>query len=56
VLRSEGLSILVTDKNLQQLITLCDMHYVMEKGRCVWSGDSAAFRADGSVRERYLAI
>ncbi len=56
VLRSEGLSILVTDKNLQQLITLCDMHYVMEKGSCVWSGDSDAFRADASVRARYLAI
>ena len=56
VLRSEGLSILVTDKNMQQLLTLCDMHYVMEKGRCVWSGDSAAFRADASVRERYLAV
>ena len=56
VLRSEGLSILVTDKNLQQLLTLCDTHYVMEKGRCVWSGDSAAFRADASVRERYLAV
>ncbi|WP_310642694.1 ABC transporter ATP-binding protein [Limnohabitans sp.] len=55
-LRSEGLSILVTDKNLQQLITLCDQHYVMEKGRCVWSGDSDAFRADASVRARYLAI
>ncbi|PIT76419.1 ABC transporter ATP-binding protein [Limnohabitans sp. B9-3] len=56
VLRNEGLSILVTDKNMQQLITLCDMHYVMEKGRCVWSGDSAAFREDASVRERYLAV
>jgi len=56
VLRSEGLSILVTDKNMQQLLTLCDVHYVMEKGRCVWSGDSAAFRADASVRERYLAV
>jgi len=56
VLRSEGLSILVTDKNLQQLITLCDQHYVMEKGCCVWSGDSDAFRADASVRARYLAI
>jgi branched-chain amino acid transport system ATP-binding protein len=56
VLRSEGLSILVTDKNLQQLISLCDQHYVMEKGRCVWSGDSATFRADATVRERYLAV
>lgn len=56
VLRSEGLSILVTDKNLQQLLSLCDAHYVMEKGRCVWSGDSALFRADTSVRERYLAV
>jgi branched-chain amino acid transport system ATP-binding protein len=56
VLRSEGMSILVTDKNLQQLLSLCDTHYVMEKGRCVWSGSSAAFLADNNVRERYLAV
>ncbi len=56
LLRDDGLSILVTDKNLKQLIALCDAHYVMEKGTCVWSGDSNALRADSSVRERYLAV
>ena len=56
LLRNEGLSILITDKNLQQLLTLCDAHFVMQKGRCVWSGDSHAFRADSKVLERYLAL
>tara|TARA_B110000503_G_scaffold138487_1_gene224768 strand:+ start:995 stop:1705 length:711 start_codon:yes stop_codon:yes gene_type:complete len=54
-LRENGLSILVTDKNLKQLLTLCDHHYIVEKGQCVWSGDSAAFRADASLKQRYLA-
>jgi branched-chain amino acid transport system ATP-binding protein len=54
-LRKAGLSILVTDKNIKQLLTLCDQHYMIEKGQCVWSGDSAAFRADPSLKQRYLA-
>jgi branched-chain amino acid transport system ATP-binding protein len=54
-LRKAGLSILVTDKNIKQLLTLCDQHYIIEKGQCVWSGDSTAFRADPSLKQRYLA-
>ncbi len=53
-LREAGLSILVTDKNLKQLLTLCDQHFIIEKGQCVWSGDSAAFRADPTLKQRYL--
>lgn len=53
-LRQAGLSILITDKNLNQLLALCDQHFIIEKGQCVWSGDSAAFKADGSIKQRYL--
>jgi branched-chain amino acid transport system ATP-binding protein len=54
-LRSEGLSILITDKNIKQLLTLCDHHVILQKGRTVWSGDSAQFRADADLRRLYLA-
>lgn len=54
-LRSEGLSILITDKNIKQLLTLCDYHVILQKGRTVWSGDSAQFRADADLRRLYLA-
>ncbi len=53
-LREAGLSILMTDKNLKQLLTLCDQHFIIEKGHCVWSGDSTAFRADPTLKQRYL--
>ena len=53
-LRESGLSILVTDKNLKQLLTLCDQHFIIEKGQCVWSGDSEAFRLDPTLKQRYL--
>lgn len=53
-LREAGMSILVTDKNLKALLDLCDKHYILEKGRSVWSGDSAAFRAHPELKERYL--
>jgi len=54
-LRSEGLSILMTDKNILQLLTLCDHHVILQKGCTVWSGDSAQFRADAELRRLYLA-
>jgi len=53
-LREAGLSILITDKNLKQLLNLCDQHFIIEKGQRVWSGDSAAFRADPTLKHRYL--
>lgn len=48
-LRAEGLSILLTDKNVKQLLTLCDHHVILQKGRVIWSGDSAALRERGEA-------
>lgn len=53
--RSEGMSILVIDKNLTALLDLCDHHHIIEKGRVVWHGDSAALRSDAALREQYLS-
>jgi branched-chain amino acid transport system ATP-binding protein len=53
--RSEGMSILVIDKNLSALLDLCDHHHIIEKGRVVWHGDSAALRADAQLRQQYLS-
>ena len=40
-LKAEGLSILVIDKDVKALCRVADHHYVLEKGRVVWSGSSA---------------
>ncbi len=55
-LKAEGQSILVIDKNLADLCALADRHYIMEKGRVVWSGDSRTLRADPAVAHRYLGV
>ena len=55
-LKAEGMSMLVVDKNLKSLLPLADRHYIVEKGRIVWRGDSAALAADRQVHHRYLGI
>ena len=55
-LKQEGQSILVVDKHLNALLKFADRHVVIEKGRVVWTGTSAALAADPTVRERYLQV
>ena len=55
-LKSEGLSILVIDKDVKALTRVADRHYVLEKGRVVWSGSSAELAADSNVQHRYLGV
>ena len=55
-LKGEGLSILIIDKNVEALLRLSDRHLILEKGRIVWSGSSAALAADPVARDRYLSV
>jgi branched-chain amino acid transport system ATP-binding protein len=55
-LKSAGQSILLIDKHVAALTRIADRHYILEKGRVVWSGTSAALRADAAVRQRYLGV
>jgi branched-chain amino acid transport system ATP-binding protein len=55
-LKGRGLSILVIDKNIDALTRIASRHYVLEKGRIVWQGNSAELRADASVQHRYLGV
>ncbi len=55
-LKAEGLSILVIDKDVRALTRVADQHYVLEKGRVVWSGSSAELEADTDVQHRYLGV
>ena len=56
LLKAQGEAILVVDKNVDALLALADRHVVLEKGRSVWSGSSAALAADPAVIERYLHL
>jgi branched-chain amino acid transport system ATP-binding protein len=55
-LKAEGQSILVIDKNVEAITALADRHVVIEKGRVVWTGSSAALRAAPDVQHRYLGV
>jgi branched-chain amino acid transport system ATP-binding protein len=55
-LKAEGQAILLVDKHIDALLKLADRHVVIEKGRVVWSGSSAALAADPTVRRRYLQV
>jgi branched-chain amino acid transport system ATP-binding protein len=55
-LKSEGQAILVIDKNVGTLVRLADRHYIVEKGRVVWSGASSALAADPELQRRYLGV
>ena len=56
MLKNEGESILVIDKNVDALARLADHHAVIEKGRIVWTGTSAALMADPELKNRYLHV
>ena len=55
LLRSQGMAILVIDKNIQPILRLSDHHYIIEKGQVAWSGDSQALAGDPVLRTRYLS-
>ena len=55
-LKTEGLSILVIDKDVKALSSVADRHYVLEKGRVVWSGSSAELMANAELQHRYLGV
>jgi branched-chain amino acid transport system ATP-binding protein len=55
-LREAGQTILVIDKYVERLINLADRHIILERGRVVWQGSSAALDADRSLWTRYLGV
>ena len=56
ILKEKGLAILVIDKHLESLFAIADNHYVMEKGRIVWSGTTSALKNDTEIKSRYLGV
>jgi branched-chain amino acid transport system ATP-binding protein len=56
LLKQLGQAALIVDKNTKALTAIADRIYVMEKGRIVWSGKSAQFAAEPTIREQYLGL
>jgi branched-chain amino acid transport system ATP-binding protein len=56
LLRAGGQSILVIDKNVDTLTRIADRHYLIERGRVVWTGDSRALAEAADIQRRYLGV
>ena len=52
--QSTGLAILVIDKSVQELKSICDNAVILEKGKSVWHGPINELTAD--LTERYIGI
>ena len=55
-LKAQGQSILVIDKNVDALARFADRHVVIEKGRVVWTGDTAALLATPQIKTQFLHV
>jgi branched-chain amino acid transport system ATP-binding protein len=55
-LKARGQTAIVIDKNIGPLMKLADQHYVVEKGRVVWQGDTPALQANPDILHRYLGV
>ena len=54
-IKSAGQAVLVIDKNIKALSRIGDRHYILEKGRTVWTGTSADLMQDDELRHRLLS-
>lgn len=55
-LKSEGLTVLLSEQNLLFARAVADRAYIIEKGTIRYDGTMAALEAEPEVREKYLAV
>ena len=55
-IRKDGLSILLIDKNLKDLLKLADKHFIVEKGVVAWSGTSSQLSKSKDVQQEFLGL
>jgi len=53
-LKQDGMSILIVDKVLKELMTLADNCFILERGKTVWSGEARALT--GELSGKYLGV
>ena len=55
-IRKQGMSIIVVDKNLSDLLRIADRHFIVQRGQVEWTGTGVQLQADAEVRQRYLGF
>jgi branched-chain amino acid transport system ATP-binding protein len=54
--RASGIATLIVDRNYRSVLAHTDRAVVLEKGRVVWTGQSAVAQADATLLVRYLGV
>ena len=55
-IKQTGISLLLIDKNLDELGKIADYHYIIEKGAIAWHGTTEALRVAPELKARYLGV
>jgi branched-chain amino acid transport system ATP-binding protein len=55
-LKAQGMAVLLIDKDVRALARIAERHYVLEKGRVVWSGSSKELSENQDIQHRYLGV
>ena len=56
LVRDDGLSMLIVEQHAQRILGLTHQAVILERGRIVWLGASAALAADRATLETYLGV
>jgi len=54
--KSEGISVLLVEQNLQTVIDSADYVYVMSKGKIVYESPVQEFKGNNEIKKRYLGV
>jgi branched-chain amino acid transport system ATP-binding protein len=55
-IRESGLTVLIVEQNVQQVLKVVDRAYLLEAGSIRMSGTSAELAASDTIREAYLGV
>jgi branched-chain amino acid transport system ATP-binding protein len=56
LLKEERMAMIVVDKNIKPLLPLADRHFVIEKGRIAWQGNSEELVKSSAEVQKYLSV
>ena len=56
ITRDEGLSAIIVEQHAQKILPITQRALILERGRVVHQGDSAALLADPAPLERFLGV
>jgi branched-chain amino acid transport system ATP-binding protein len=55
-IRTSGLTVLIVEQNVQQVLRVVDRAYLLEAGTIRATGKSSEMLADDSIRQAYLGV